>query len=93
LGYQADLASELSFAPELLAPLPAQLLGLDPTSDFAVHSLKPRRGDRIVLVSRSYIPANIYSLPYGGRSLDDISRALADTDSRTPFWLGEFTIR
>lgn len=93
LGYQSDLATELSMGTGVLPPLPAQLLGLDPTSDFAVHSLKPVRGDRFVLVSRSALPAEVYALPYGRRSLDDITKVLAAHDARTPFWLGEFTIR
>jgi hypothetical protein len=93
LGNQSDLATELSLAREPLPPLPSRLLGLDPTSDFAVHSMKPVRGDRIVLVSRSSLPAELYALPFGRRALDDIAKTLALTDARTPFWLGEFNIK
>jgi hypothetical protein len=93
MGYQSDLATELSMGQGMLPPLPSQLLGLDPTSDFSVHSLRPVRGDRFVLVSRSSIPAEIYALPFGRRGLDDITKTLAATDARTPFWLGEFTVK
>lgn len=92
LGRQSDLSTELSDENELYPPLPSQVLGLDPTSDFAVQSLKARSGDRIVFLSRSSLPAEIYALPFGNRSLDEIAKTLARVNERQPFWLGEMTI-
>jgi hypothetical protein len=91
LGNQMDLSSELSFETEMTSPLPQKLLGVDPTSDFAIHSIRYSPGDRYLLVSRSSLPADVYTLPYGRRTLTEISHTLSKTNERMPFWLGALT--
>ncbi|MEK6556169.1 MAG: hypothetical protein AABZ31_13065 [Bdellovibrionota bacterium] len=92
LGSQIDLSSELSFETEMVPPLPSKLLGVDPTSDFAVQSIRYSPGDRYVLISRSSLPAEVYALPYGRRALHEISQTLSKTNERMPFWLGSLTL-
>lgn len=91
LGTQIDLSSELSFETEMVPPLPNHVLGVDPTSDFAVQSIRYSAGDRYLLISRSSLPASVYSMPYGQRSLSEISRSLAQSNDRVPFWIGAVT--
>lgn len=92
LGSQIDLTSEMSFESEMVSPLPQRLLGLDPTSDFSVQSIRHFAGDRYLLISRSSLPANVYSAPYGSRGLGDISQALSRANEAMPFWMGALTL-
>jgi hypothetical protein len=88
LCVQSDLATEFSFGSRLLAPLPHQLLGSESSSDFSVFSFRPAEQDRLVLISRSSLPASVYALHAGSRNLDNISQLLANDDSDLPFWAG-----
>lgn len=92
LGSQVDLTSEMSFETEMVPPLPQKLLGLDPTSDFSVQSIRHFMGDRYLLISRSTLPADVYSAPYGARGVADISKTLAHANERMPFWMGSLTL-
>ena len=71
----------------LLHPLPADLLGIHSTSDFAVHSFRSQPGDRLILLSRSVVPASLFSVPAEKRHLEGISHHLALADAESPFWL------
>ena len=91
LSSQIDLSSELSFENEMVSPLPGHLLGVDPTSDFQVQSLRHMPNDRLLLISRSSLPAAIYNLEYGRRGLQEISDLCAQSNDRMPFWVGALT--
>ena len=88
LGSHCDLASEFSMGPQLMTPLPSHLLGIENSSDFAVHSFRPAPHDRFVILSRSGSPSSIYQLSAGDRQIDNLSRLLAQDDKDLPFWLG-----
>ncbi len=74
-------------------PLPNQLLGLSPHPP-PIHSgniyLKP--SDRLVLVSRTYIPSGFFSLHRDHFNEVEISRLLAKDNKDIPFWLGFITV-
>ncbi len=79
----------LSLRNCLSDPLPSQLLGLSPYPP-SVHLgniyLKP--SDRLVLISRTYIPSHFFSLPRNQFNEVEISRLLAKDNKDIPFWLG-----
>lgn len=88
LGSSADLSTELSSANLKLAPLPAKLIGIDTHTDFEMHSLKPRPGESLIFLSRSFIPSEIFDLSYGSRTIEQISRICSSDDEQLPFWVG-----
>lgn len=88
LGTQQDLVTEHSKYNTSLSPLPCKLLGLDPSSDFAIESMHPITGDRLILVSRSGLPIDIHTLPSEKRDLEEISRLLSKDDPELPYWVG-----
>jgi hypothetical protein len=85
---QSDLATEFSFGSRLLAPLPHQLLGSESSSDFSVFSFRPSHQDRLILISRSILPASVYGLTSTERNLENISQLLSKDDGDLPFWAG-----
>ena len=88
LSSQFDLSTEFSNSPQALAPLPNHLVGIDSQLNVVVESLKPSRGDRFILLSRSSVPAEVFSLSSKERNLESISKVLAKDSSDLPFWLG-----
>ncbi len=88
LSLQADLATELSQPPELLAPLPQNVIGLHTTTNLNVGSFKTQPGDRLVFLSHSLISHPLYTLPFEQTTLDQISESLAKKYPDQPFWLG-----
>lgn len=92
LGSQIDLAFDLSEGQSLLSPLPAQLLGLDPTVNMNINSFRARRGDKLVLLSHSHPPESLYATKDDEIQIDSMSRALARLHPDVAFWLGILTI-
>lgn len=93
LGSFQDLASEHSANRETLPPLPHKFLGLDPSSDFTVESIRPMPHDRMILLARSDLPPSIFQLPREKRSLNDLTSCLAESDAEMPFWLGVLDLK
>lgn len=84
----SDFSLLMSPSGKLYPPLPSQLLGLHTTSNFVIHSLRPYPTDRLVLLSRSTVPPDFYSLPKKSRDLESLTEVLAQADENSPFWLG-----
>lgn len=85
LSSSLDLALEMSQARELLPPLPNQMLGVDSSVNLFTSSYRPRKGDHLILLSRSDFPASLYSAP---PEESKISEILANDDPNRPYWLG-----
>ncbi len=88
LGGQQDLSTEFSKPGTVLSPLPTRFVGTEKTSDFAVESIRTQPADKLILVSSSFVPATLYSLPESERTLQSISTCLAEKKKNQPFWLG-----
>jgi hypothetical protein len=93
LSVQIDLSTELSRPPELLAPLPQNLLGLHTTSNMNVSSFKTQPADRLVFLSHSVISHPLYTLPFDSANIDSISETLSKEHPDLPFWLGIFDMK
>lgn len=93
LGVQFDLATELSQPPEILAPLPANMLGLHTTTNLNVSSFKTQPSDRLIFLSHSHVTNSMYTVPFERTSLDKISESLAQKFPNLPFWLGVLPLR
>jgi len=86
-----DLASEFSHAEQSLPPLPSKLIGVDGHSDFQMQSLRLQKGESLILVSRSFLPNDFFTLQYGSRNLEKISEILSKDNEGLPFWIGILT--
>lgn len=88
LSVQVDLATEISRPPDVLAPLPQNVLGLHTTTNMNVSSFKIQPQDRLVLLSHSVVTNPLYNLPFDKTSLNQVSESLAKSYPDLPFWLG-----
>jgi hypothetical protein len=91
MGIQMDLATELSPSPNL-APLPSMLIGLNPTSNFAVNSFRPYAGDQLVFLSRSRTPTSLFALKSKKITMESMAEVLSQDSPDLPFWLGHYKI-
>ena len=79
----------LSLQSCLNDPLPNQLLGLSPyPPSLHLGNIYLKPSDRLVLVSRTYVPGSFFSLPQDQFNEVEISRLLARDNKDIPFWLG-----
>jgi hypothetical protein len=85
LSVHLSLASEVSTEP--LPPLPNSLLGISPEPNLFVQSIRPQDGDSLLLLSRSWIPSELFSLAPEKRNFPGVSKALSG-NGKEPYWLG-----
>lgn len=88
---QLDLSDELGTGEVPLPPVPVQLLGVDANPNIFINSFRPQEEDSLVLVSRSWLPEELLSVPHEKRDLEQLSHTLASGDDH-PFWLGIWKI-
>ena len=92
VSVQIDLATELSVPPELLAPLPHNVLGLHTTSNMNVSSFKTQPLDRLIFLSHSIVSHPMCTLTYEEATLETITTTLSKQYPDLPFWLGLFDV-
>jgi hypothetical protein len=88
LSASIDLSMELSTADSPLPPLPGDLIGIDANPHIVINSFRPSLGDKLLLISRSWIPQNLFLLGEDQMNVDEVSMALSKADEDLPFWLG-----
>jgi hypothetical protein len=88
LSVQMDLATELSQAPELLPPLPQNLIGLHNTTNMNLSSFKTQSGDKLVFLSHSVVSHPFFLTSFEKTDIENISASLAKGHPDLPFWLG-----
>jgi hypothetical protein len=88
LGGSMDLAFDMSNEYDLLPSLPNQLLGLDSSLNLTINSFRPQAHDKILLLSHSQIPSEIYNIKSQDLKLDQLIKTLSERDPQLAFWLG-----
>lgn len=88
VSVQIDMATELSVHPELLAPLPQNLIGLHTTTNMNVASIRTQPHDRLVFLSHSVISHPLFGLSHAQTNIESISSTLANQFPDQPFWVG-----
>ncbi len=88
LSVQFDLSTELSRPPEILPPLPQNMIGLHTTTNLNVSSFKTQAQDRLIFLSHSHVSHPMNTVTFERTSLDKISETLAQRHPNLPFWLG-----
>jgi hypothetical protein len=81
-----DLSLDLS-QDHKLAPVPSKLIGINAQIDIEIQSFKPQDGDKLVLLSCSWIPQELLVLKPNKRSFENFSKILSE-DSEQSSWLG-----
>jgi hypothetical protein len=70
-------------------PLPSELLGLHTTSNPHIRSIRLQPKDQIFMLSRSYIPRELFLMKENELHIEGISHTLVKENSTVPFWVGE----
>ncbi len=89
ISVHMGLANEVEHSEKFLPPLPNSLIGISPEPQLFIQSICPKPGDNIVLLSRSWIPRELFKSNV--KTFEDMSRALS-LDPNEPFWLGQWKI-
>ncbi len=89
ISVQMGLSNEVQHEGEKLPPLPNSLLGISPEPNLSIQSICAKSGDNIVLLSRSWIPREVFKSTV--KTFEDLSKALS-ADASEPFWLGQWEI-
>ncbi|WII70629.1 hypothetical protein QJS83_09180 [Bdellovibrio sp. 22V] len=88
LSIGLDLSSELPVDSEALPPLPAQLLGLDPTCYVQCGHTHVQDGDQLVLLASSSVASSLWVHSGQAAELSTITNRMIQESPESPFWLG-----
>jgi hypothetical protein len=83
-----DLSMELSPLKKPLDPLPGDLIGIDSNPHIVINSFRPGPKDQLILISRSWVPTELFALDEDQINLEEISMVLSNADGDQPYWLG-----
>lgn len=92
LSSSPDAAFDFSIGQQWLSPLPCVLLGTDAACSFHVHSFRPQKEDRLLLASRSLLPAQLQNIQRERRDIETLTKELSYHDTQMPFWLGQLRL-
>ena len=90
LGHVLDLAGGFSRLSKELPPLPSQLIGIHSEAHFSIFSIPIKEQDRLIFISRSFVPTSALTINRKERNLEHISHKLSEDNEKFPFWLGIF---
>lgn len=87
LSIGLDLSSETTPALDL-PPLPAQLIGLDPTCHVQCGHIHVAESDQLVLLASSQIATTLWKKESSNVDLSKITSGMIQENPESPFWLG-----
>ena len=70
------------------SPLPVQLMGLHEDAPLSFTSFPCQKGDRLILLSRAYVPPAWFAVKKDQRKLKHLSKLAVQDNPLMPFWLG-----
>ena len=86
LSVGLDLSSESESSQ--LPPLPAQLLGLDPTCYIQCGHTAVQTGDRLVLLASSRVATTLWTREGNTLDMSAVTTGMIQESPDSPFWLG-----
>ena len=92
LGSALDFSALLAQKGKRLAPLPSALIGLYPDTHFSVFSLPLQPEDRLLFISRDFIPLELLQVPREERNLGNFLKLLTSENEQSPCWLGQLSL-
>lgn len=87
LSVGLDLSSEFLDGGDVLAPLPARLLGLDPTCYMQCGDTRVDEEDQLVLLASASVAKSFWQMDRKAE-FGSIAHGLIQETPDTPFWLG-----
>ena len=88
LGHILDLSGGHSRLSKRLPPLPSQLFGIYADIHCSIFRIPLLSQDRLIFISRAFIPIEILNVKKENRTLEHFSLLLSKNDPSMPFWLG-----
>lgn len=88
LYHPVDLSFDHSTPEKVLPPLPRNLFGFSSYLSMEQGHFMQTPGDRLLLISRSYVPQSVFALNTTDISLDSVTQLLSKDHQEQPFWLG-----
>ena len=90
IATHADLSYNYS-STKKLPPLPAEFIGIYPTSNMKIQVIQAMPTDQLVFLSRSHVP-NAFYAKGSDCSLEQLTDTLVIDDSNEPFWVGRLEL-
>lgn len=90
LSIGTDLSSE--FSDQTLAPLPSNLLGLEPTCYIQCGHTHVTEGDQLVLLASTNVATSLWTKEASEADLSNITTRMIQDSPESPFWLGLINI-
>lgn len=87
LSISMDLSSEMATVGDALAPLPSQLLGLDPSCNVQCGSTRTQEGDQLLLTAGSSIAPSLW-MKDAKTDFATITQRMIQGNPDAPFWMG-----
>ena len=81
-------SSSLFNSKEYQPPLPVQLVGVHEDISITSGYFGFNKGDRLILLSRSYVPPSWLSVKKEERTIEHLSRLASQDNPNMPFWIG-----
>ena len=88
LGHVLDFSGLFSVKNKRLPPLPSILVGIHPDTHFSVFSFPVTKGDRLIFISRDFVPGSILETPRENRKVNSLLSVLTEENDESPLWLG-----
>ncbi|WP_374077395.1 hypothetical protein [Bdellovibrio bacteriovorus] len=88
LSIGLDLSAEMHGSESTLPPLPAQLLGLDPTCYIQCGHTHVNEDDQLVLLASTSIASSLWQKDSREAELSSITTKMIQESPEAPFWLG-----
>lgn len=88
LSIGLDLSTEIQVGDVVNPPLPAQLLGLDPTCNIQCGHTHVNDGDQLVLLASTAVAPSLWTKSSQSQDLGSITKGMIQDSPEAPFWLG-----
>ncbi len=87
IHHPIDLSFDFS-RNKVLPPLPKDLIGLPSHVHLEMGSFRADKDDRLMLISRSYVPHSLFLQEPAQITLESITKTLSEDHQDHPFWVG-----
>lgn len=87
LHHPVDLSFDFS-KDKTLPPLPKDLLGFQAQLNIEHGSFRREAGDQLLLINRSYVPHDVFTIPVAELNIENATLAMAKENENQPFWIG-----
>ncbi len=91
LGHVLDFSGLFSKKGKRLPPLPSTLMGIYPDTHFPVFSFPIDQKDRLLFISRDFVPGSILETADSERNVEHFLSFLTEEHEESPCWVGQLS--